>query len=56
MKNNFGRPVRKIGELTKSPANLCKSFGITLDLYGEDLTKNKLFIEDKGEKLEKRKY
>lgn len=55
MKKNFKRPVKRIEELTKSPGNWCKSFGITLDLYGEDLTKNKLFIEDRGEKIDKKK-
>jgi len=34
---------------------LCKSFGITLDLYGEDITKNKLYLEDRGEKVNKDK-
>jgi len=38
MKENYGKHVTKITDLTKSPGNLCKSFGITLDLYGEDLT------------------
>lgn len=54
MKKNFKRPVKRIEELTKSPGNWCKSFGITLDLYGEDLTKNKLFVEDRGDKVDKK--
>jgi len=54
MKKNFKRPVKRIEELTKSPGNLCKSFGITPDLYGEDLTKNKLFVEDRGGKVDKK--
>lgn len=48
MKQNFGRPVRKITDLAKSPGNLCKSFGITLDYYGMDLTGNVLYLEDRG--------
>lgn len=54
MKRNFKKPVKKTEEFTKSPGNLCKSFGITLDLYGEDLTKDKLFIEDRGETVDKK--
>lgn len=48
MKENFGKEVKNIKDLTKSPGNLCKSFGITSDLYGEDLTGDRLFIEDRG--------
>jgi len=48
MKENFRRKVRKISDLTKSPGNLCKSFGINMNLYGEDLTKDTIFIEDRG--------
>ncbi len=48
MKQNFGRKVKDSKELTKSPGNLCKSFGISLDLNGSDLTKDTLFIEDRG--------
>ncbi len=55
MKRNFEKPVKKVMDLTKSPGNLCKSLGITLDLYGEDLTKGKLFIEDRGEKVDEKK-
>ena len=55
MKKNFKRLIKGVKELTQSPGNLCKAFGITLDLYGEDLTKNKLFIEDRGEKVDKEK-
>ena len=55
MKKNFGRAIKNIKDLTKSPGNLCKSFGITLDLYGEDLTKNKLYLEDRREKTIKDK-
>lgn len=55
MKKNFGRTMKNIKDLTKSPGNLCKSFGITLDLYGEDLAKNRLYIEDRREKINKDK-
>lgn len=48
MKQNYGKTVKKIADLTKSPGNLCKSFGITLSLYGEDLTGDKLYLEDIG--------
>lgn len=51
MKENFSRPIRDINEMTKSPGNLCKSFGIDLSLYGEDLTKDKIFLEDRGVKI-----
>lgn len=53
MKENFGREVKNDLELTKSPGNLCKSFGITLDLYGEGLTEDKIYLEDQGEKVSK---
>lgn len=55
MKRNFGRVVKNEKDLARSPGNLCKSFGITLDLYGEDITKNKLYLEDRGEKVNKDK-
>lgn len=48
MKRNFGRPVKRVFELTKSPGNLCKSFGINLTHYGIDLTGTTLFLEDRG--------
>ncbi|MBN1618161.1 DNA-3-methyladenine glycosylase [Candidatus Dojkabacteria bacterium] len=48
MKNNYEKDIKNKLDLTKSPGNLCKSFSITSDLYGEDLTKDKLFIEDVG--------
>ncbi len=51
MRKNFGREV-KIGMLTKSPGNLCKSFGITEKLYGIDLTGNKLYLEDRGVRVD----
>ena len=48
MKQNFGRQVKNTKDLTKSPGNLCKSFGITINHYGADLTKDTIFIEDRG--------
>jgi len=48
MRQNFGREVRNTKELTKSPGNLCRSFGIKSDLYGADLTKDTIFVEDRG--------
>lgn len=48
MRENFGQEVKDEKELTKSPGNLCKSFGIDMTLYGEDLTGDKIFIEDRG--------
>jgi len=47
MKNNFGKEVN-VTTLTKTPGNLCKSFGITKDLYGVDLTDDILWLEDRG--------
>lgn len=48
MKKNFGKPVKNINDLTKSPGNLSKSFGINMDLYGIDLQGDTLYIEDRG--------
>lgn len=48
MMQNFGREVEDVKQLTRSPGNLCKSFGIALQHYGTDLTDNLLFIEDRG--------
>ena len=48
MKENFGKKVKNVRELTKSPGNLCKSFGVNMSLYGEDLTGDQIFIEDRG--------
>lgn len=47
MKKNFGKEVG-LETLTKSPGNLCKSFGITDSLYGVDLTGDTLYLEDRG--------
>lgn len=49
MEQNFGRSVKRVNDLTKSPGNLCKSFGIDLSLYGVDMTEDILFIEDRDE-------
>lgn len=49
MQENYGKLVQKLADLTKSPGNLCKSFGIDLSLYGTDLTGNTIYIEDRGE-------
>jgi len=48
MKSNFQKIVKHSRDLTKSPGNLCKSFGISTDHYGMDITKNELFLEDRG--------
>jgi DNA-3-methyladenine glycosylase len=48
MKRNFGHPVKRVFDLTKSPGNLCKSFGINLTHYGTDLTGDTLFLEDRN--------
>ena len=55
MKKNFGKSVDKDFDMTRSPRNLCKSFGITMDLYGEDLTGNKIYIDDRGYKIDSNK-
>lgn len=52
MKENFGKAVKKDPDLTKSPGNLCKSFGINMKLYGEDLLGNKIYLEDRGAEIE----
>jgi DNA-3-methyladenine glycosylase len=39
---------RAAEELANSPGKLCKSFQITKDLYGADLTGDELFLEDWG--------
>ncbi len=48
MKENFAGEAKNINNLTKSPGNLCKSFGFDKKLYGADLTGNIIFIEDIG--------
>ncbi len=49
MKENFGKEVVCPCRLTESPGKLCKAMGITLEHYGENLTGEKLYIEDRGE-------
>ncbi|MBD3280604.1 DNA-3-methyladenine glycosylase [Candidatus Dojkabacteria bacterium] len=46
MKRNFERDIKKDSDLTKSPGNLCKSFGITLDLYGTEIPSNTIWMEE----------
>lgn len=53
MKRNFGKEVG-VEVLTRSPGNLCKSFGITEKLYGVDLTGNVLRLEDRGVQIDSR--
>ena len=48
MRRNFQRKVKHVRDLTKSPGNLCKSFGISLEHYGDDLTAASLFLENRG--------
>jgi len=53
MNKYFGRTVKNSEEMTKSPGNLCKAFNITMDLYGEDLQGDKIWIEDRGISIRK---
>ncbi|MCK5107149.1 MAG: DNA-3-methyladenine glycosylase [Nanoarchaeota archaeon] len=46
MKKNYGKVVRDIRDLTNSPAKLCKSLGVDKIFYGEDLTGNRLYLEE----------
>ena len=48
MRRSFQRKVKHVRDLTKSPGNLCKSFGISLEHYGADLTADTLFLENRG--------
>lgn len=48
MKENFGREVKNLNDLTKSPGNFCKAFGLTKQIYGEDLCKDLIWLEDRG--------
>ena len=52
MKENFGKEVRKVGELTNKPGNFCKSFGVARQLYGTDLTGDTIYLEDRGIKID----
>ncbi|MEW6610742.1 MAG: DNA-3-methyladenine glycosylase [Patescibacteria group bacterium] len=47
MRKNFCKNV-DLRILTKSPGNVCKSFGITTHHYGVDLTDSTLWLEDRG--------
>ncbi|MCH7580548.1 MAG: DNA-3-methyladenine glycosylase [Chloroflexi bacterium] len=52
MRENFGQELPDAAALTNSPGKLCKSFGITRGMYGEDLTANTLWLEDVGIKID----
>ena len=52
MRKNFGRELPNAAELTNSPGKLCKSFGITRDMYGDDLTADTLWLEDVGIRID----
>jgi len=41
-------------KLTSGPGKLCQAFGITRKFNGEDLTGDKIWIEDRGVKIKKR--
>ncbi|MGW6199922.1 DNA-3-methyladenine glycosylase [Kribbella sp. NPDC055110] len=45
---------RAVKDLANSPGKLCKSFQITKDLYGADLTGDTLFLEDWGVSVDAR--
>jgi len=47
MKKEFSKET-DVATLTKSPGNLCKSFGITQNLYGVDLTDDIIWLEDRN--------
>ena len=51
MRRNLGRPAVAARDLTKSPGNLCGSFGITVAHWGMDLTGDVLFLEDRGDRV-----
>lgn len=51
MRENFGRPAKQDEDLTKTPGNFCKSFGIDMNLYGDDLTGDTIWLEDRGEQI-----
>ncbi|MFA4873058.1 MAG: DNA-3-methyladenine glycosylase [Patescibacteria group bacterium] len=53
MRKNFGKEVDTT-TLTKSPGNLCKSFGITDAFYGIDLTGDILWLEDRNVVIDKK--
>ena len=46
MRKNFGRNPPDPVELTNSPGKLCKSFGITKEVYAVDVTGDTLWLED----------
>lgn len=46
MIQNFGRSVKDLRQLTRSPGNLTKSMGITMEHYGVDLTGDVLYLQE----------
>jgi DNA-3-methyladenine glycosylase len=46
-------PGKSTADLLKGPGCFCRSFGLTTEQSGLDLTKNKLYLEDHGEKLKR---
>lgn len=51
MEPNFGRRVLDPLKLADGPGKLCKSFGITKELNGIDVTGNTLWLEDRGVRI-----
>ncbi|MFH1895955.1 MAG: DNA-3-methyladenine glycosylase [bacterium] len=51
---NFGKLPQKPTQLTGTPANLCQSFGINLSHYGEPIPGPKLWLEDRGVRVNKK--
>ncbi|RKD26658.1 DNA-3-methyladenine glycosylase [Caminicella sporogenes DSM 14501] len=55
VKNRYGKNIneidkRKLKNLTNGPGKLCQALNITRKNYGDDLTKDRLFILDDGYK------
>jgi DNA-3-methyladenine glycosylase len=42
---------KKVSDLLKGPGCFCRSFGLTTQHSGLDLTKNKLYLEDRGDRV-----
>lgn len=45
---NFSSNIYNVGDLTRFPGSLCKSFGITPEFNGRSIVNSELFIEDRG--------
>lgn len=45
---NFSGNIYNVGDLTRFPGSLCKSFGITPEFNGRSIVNSELFIEDRG--------